>query len=109
MELNFVKPIIFDRIIAKYKITYKNGIIQEKNLISHLDYIGIIKPYKEIIYTLEKEKLEKDANLLKTELKIMFGFEWFTDKSPLFEASKTGILKLLKSQGGDHFCKVECI
>ena len=97
------------RIIGRYRMTYKNGMVQEKDLISHSDYVNIIKPYNDKIYDLIKEKLDNEADLLKAELNSMFGSEWFTDASPLFEASKTGILSLPENQGGNHPCKVERI
>jgi hypothetical protein len=103
------KPLFSSRIIGRYRITYKNGMVQEKDLISHSDYENIVKPYTDKIYDLIKDKMDSEADLLKAELKAMFGSEWFTDGSPLFEASKTGILSLPKSQGGNHPCKVECV
>lgn len=63
-----------------YIFTYPDiGVIQEKVLISHDDYLRI----KEI----------KDPDEYKAELKkLTKGMEWFTDKSPLYEAIFTGIL-----------------
>ena len=106
---NAAKPNVSSRIIGRYQITYKNGMVQEKDLISHSDYKNIIIPYSDEIYDFKKVKMDDEADLLKKELKVMFGSEWFTDESLLFEASKTGILSLPKSQGGSQFCKVECV
>ena len=100
--------------IAKYQITYKNGVVQEKNLISHSDFENIIKPTNDRIYDLIRDKSNVEANslevkLLKAELKEKFGSEWFTDNSPLFEAITTGILELPESQGGPVPCIVKQI
>lgn len=68
-----------------YEIYYPDvNMKQEKILISHTDYLKfkvLPEDSKKIIQ--EKEKLEK----ITTK-----GLEWFTDKSPLYEAISTGIL-----------------
>lgn len=95
------------KILGIYKIVYNNGFEQTKNLISHTDYIEIIKPISSIAANLELSKSTRnEAKVLKKLLKNMFGDEWFTDNSPLFESIKTGILSLPKHQGGDHKIKV---
>jgi hypothetical protein len=103
-------------ILSQYKIIYKNGAIQYKNLISHSAYLGIIKPIRKKIYELESEenKYVRKANQsqikrLKRRLIEMYGVNWFTDQSPLFYAIETGILKLLPQQGGSHQIKIEKI
>lgn len=102
----------------KYKITYlKQGFIQYKCLISHKEYLDIIKPNRQIIdrflsekelksefKTVKKEEFEESSNILKNYPEF-----WFTDKSPLFEAINTGILELLDTQGGNHNIKLELI
>ena len=69
------KHLVNCRVIGRYKITYKNGMFQEKNLIKHSDYENIIKLYQDEIYDLQKEKKERDIYGLKQDLKIMFGKE----------------------------------
>ena len=85
------------RIIEKYRITYGNHIFQEKNLISHEDYLQIIKPKNNAIYNLEisnkKGINDKKIAELKSELKEQFGNEWFTDQSPLYDAIKSHTLE----------------
>ena len=97
------------KILGVYKITYGNGngIAQQKNLISHEDYLDIIIPQEKLIYELEKEnnyRETKESKQIKNELKDLFGGLWFTDKSPLYYASVTGILSLPQTQGGNHKC-----
>jgi hypothetical protein len=96
------------KIIGTYKITYDCGTTQEKNLIDHNDFTTIIKPIKAEISDLESmanlAKKTDDKDLikvckskireLKRQLEETFGESWFTNKSPLFEASKTGKLEL---------------
>jgi|ERR1035441_3645162 hypothetical protein len=84
------------RILGTYKITYDNGATQIKNLISHDDFINIYKVGQDKIYELEKANKFKETNStreIKKSLKGFFGDEWFTDKSPIFDAIKTGKLK----------------
>jgi len=84
------------KILGIYRFTYKNGVSQIKNMISHDDYINIYKIYQDKIYDLERENKFKETNTtkqLKKDLKEFFGSEWFTDKSPLFNAIKTGNLE----------------
>jgi hypothetical protein len=92
----------------RYQITYDNGITQEKNLISHEDYLNIIKPMLKIIYFLEINDNKKQANVLKSMVKELYG-EYFTDKSPLGLAIKTGYLELPEYQGGKSKCKFKKI
>jgi hypothetical protein len=85
-----------------YKIIYKNGVTQVKNLIEHIDYETVIKPKLVEIYELEVLKKDREASIIKKELKETFGENYFTDKSPLYYGIETGILSLLPQQGGDH-------
>lgn len=96
-----------NKIIAKYKITYENGVIQFYNLISHNDFINVIKPTKDKIYDLEKENKFKptiESNKLKEYLINTFSSNFFTTESPLFKALETGILVL---PIGEYKCKLE--
>lgn len=62
----------------------ENGIIQKKILISHENYLLFkINPEDNKKIEKYKESLMKDITL---------NMEWFTDKSPLFDAIFTGIL-----------------
>jgi hypothetical protein len=100
--------------LGKYKITYDCGTTQEKDLIDHDDYLNIIKPKEKRIYELScvpkddpgKEEANREMNALKKEVFELVGDSWFTNQSPLFEASKTGILSLPETQGGNKKCSV---
>ena len=99
------------KILGQYKITYHCGITQIKNLISHQDFVDTIKPKQQAIYDLECLKENKKANehkikQIKNELKEMFSDNYFTDKSPLFEAHLTGLLALPEHCGGTKPCSV---
>ena len=100
------------KIIGRYQITYKNGVVQEKNLILHSDYKHIIIPKEDRFYELSKDKKSltqteiEEMIQIKNDLFQMFGDEWFTDNSPIFKAINTGILSLPLSQGGDHQCEI---
>ena len=91
---------------GRYGITYENGIYQEKNLISHIDYEEIIKPQLRIADELEIVKRKQEADRIKLTLVNMFGEHYFTDKSPLYEAITTGILSLPYIQGGSSKCSI---
>ena len=97
------------RIIGRYKITYHNDVIQEMDLITQDDYESIVKPTQDNIFDLKRDGKEKEADELKKQLKQMFGDNYFTDGSPIYQAFKTGILSLPKTQGGDKPCKVEAV
>jgi len=100
---------ITSHILGKYKFTYQCGTVQILDLISHEDFEKIIKPAKDKIYMLEftnKWKPTGQSKEIKKELKLMFGENYFTDCSPLFEAYKTGFLTLPKCQGGIKPCNV---
>lgn len=77
-----------------HEFTYSNGVVQQKRLIKHSDYLKI----KGLPETTDAEKELKEAALFA----ITGGKEWFTDKSPLFDAIKTAILDC----NGVHSCKV---
>lgn len=97
------------KIKGKYQIIYNCGITQIKYLVSHDDYVNIFKASKERIFDIEIKnnfKETKESKRIKTELKIMFGDNFFTDKSPLYNAYLTGILELSKNQGGYRPCKI---
>jgi hypothetical protein len=87
------------RILGTYQITYSNDVTQVKNLIRHSDFLSVIKPKEERIYDLQILKRDKLASLIKKEISLLFGQEWFTDRSPLWQASKNGIMNLPKHQG----------
>ena len=98
------------KILGVYKISYDNGATQIKNMISHDDFVNVYKVAQERIYELEKANKFKEtasSKQLKKEMKYFFGPEWFTDKSPLFDAYKTGKMYLSPWQGGEINCKVE--
>lgn len=69
-------------ILGTYRIMYHNGIVQVKNLISHDDYLNFIK-----------------TNKVKMD-------NYFTDKSPLYDAIKDGRLVLPPQQGNVHLCLI---
>lgn len=92
--------------VASYCITYKGGIKQIKHLISHVDYIRLIKPMYEEIYSLELKKMYKEASDVKKEMYEMFSDAWFTDESPLFNSIALGSLIL---PIGVYECKLELI
>jgi len=71
-------------ILGRYKITYDNGMVQEKDLISHSDYEAVKDSYRGV------ESLG----------------EFFTDQSPMFDAIETGIIKHF---GGESPIKIEKI
>jgi len=108
-----------NKILGTYQITYQRGITQIKNLISHDDYVNIIRTNKKRISELEdllekkninKKEIREQIQQCNSSIKDVVGSgEWFTDGSPLYGAFKTGILSLPKHQGGDTKCKVELI
>jgi hypothetical protein len=97
------------RVLGRYQITYESGVTQIKNLISHEDFLNIMKPTQDKIYDLEKANNWKPTNQskeLKKDIVDMFTKNWFTDKSPIFKSLTTGKLCLPDSQGGVTKCKV---
>lgn len=99
-------------IIDTYKLIYPNGIVQEKDLISHDDFNNIIKPKRKLMYELEASKDKNDnieANVIKKELRFMFGDNYFTTESPLYNAITLGYMDLLQSQGYRNYVNVEKI
>lgn len=65
--------------LTEYSITYlKSGINQRKILIPHEEYLRI-----------SEMEIEVRDSALK---KLTGGKEWFTDKSPLYEAIESGVL-----------------
>lgn len=95
-----------------YNITYANGITQKKHLISHEEYLSTIVPNRKIVDTYKSEKELKIKTVTKEQFKeseyilSKYPENWFTDRSPIFEAIETGILSLGPTQGGDHKVKV---
>ena len=103
-----------------YQITYESGLNQLKSLISHDDYLNIIRPLeieidflKSTIKKKSKDKKELDKkqelHLLKLKRNSLFSGDYFTDKSPLYEEIETGILNLPEAQGGSKKCTVALI
>lgn len=97
-------------ILGRYKITYANGFVQYKNLISHEEYLSVIKTSESKIYDLEKANKWKppvQSNQLRKLVK-SYG-SYFTDKSPLYDAYLTGYIELSIGKGFKQPCKVETI
>ncbi len=84
-------------ILGRYRITYANGMTQEKNLIEHKDYLEVIKP-------LLSQDTDKKQEKGKKEVKRRFGEAWFTNQSPMYEAMSAGVLK---HYGGETNIKFE--
>jgi nitrogen regulatory protein PII-like uncharacterized protein len=101
------------KVIDRYQITYKNGVIQYKNLISREDYDNIYKSLLEKIYKIEinnsisKEEKNSKIRKIKSKLKELFGDEFFVVNSPLYNAIETGVLSLTTQQGGNHLIKIK--
>ena len=101
----------------QYRITYpKNKVSQIKTLVSHHEYINIYIPMKAKIdelvseaASLNKKKhqdkiaaLHEEVNKIKSEMKKMFGSEFFTTESPLWKSRENnGIMVLPICQGGN--------
>lgn len=95
------------RTLGHYKITYESGITQTKHLISHEDYLNIIKPTQLLIY--QYSLVDRDNPIisqLKQTLDKLFTEHWFTDQSPLWRAHSTKNLILPDTQGGTKKCLV---
>ncbi len=108
--------------IGKYRITYANGMIQEKDLISHEEFLRVIKP--EVIgfpenpigrtRTLGGER-RKDYDAKKEFVRRVYGesHDWFTDGSPMWEAFKKpfweGFKQVLKHYGGESRIEIKRI
>lgn len=101
-----------------YKITYSNGFIQYKQLISQEYYNNEYIPLKIAIGMHEelkpnkskKDELiawEKRKNNLNRIMKELFPHPFFTTESPLAKAISTGIITLPKIQGGCFTVKIE--
>ena len=75
------------KILGVYQITYKNGFVQRKNLISHQDYLNIIKPLNVVIGELEaSKKTEKESKILKRVISDLFGSEWLKPIGDVWKA-----------------------
>lgn len=96
------------KIKGEYLIIYANGISQNKYLISTEDYNEVVKPLDKVVGHLQLFKgTEGSVKEIKKTIKGLFGEEYFTDSSPLFDAIKSGYLDLPVSQGGRTKCKVK--
>ena len=96
-----------ENVIGKYKLTYSSGISNEKDLIRHDDFVNIIKPTTHAIGGLDSKRDKMLIGQLKGVLNELFGDNWFTDESPLYNGIETGILVLHENQGGEHKYKAE--
>jgi hypothetical protein len=96
-------------VLDQYKVTYRNGVTQILNLIRHERYLDTIKPWLYEIDDLERAKKHKEAVALKAKMKKHIGENWFTTRSPIYDAAKTGFLVLPESQGGKQKCSVSLI
>lgn len=94
------------KIMGTYKILYSNGVEQTKTLIRQTDYQNIIRPIQDRIYDLSYIKKDRSVSVLKRYITENFGENWFTHQSPVGLAIHTGIIRLPKSQGGDHNCRI---
>ena len=96
-----------------YKITYSNGVVQYKHLISRQDYEIHIKPLKDEMLEIMKQpssnNQKKKLDKLSSKLKSMEGGYRFLEGSPLFNAIKTGKLVLPEQMGGTHNIKIELV
>lgn len=97
------------KVLGQYEISYSAGVVQQKNLIKHEDFENIIKPTLDEIERLEVQKKKDEASEKKVYLKSLFGENWFTNKSPLYEAIETGVIELLPQQGGSHNASIKKI
>lgn len=100
--------------MTKYKISYQNGNITQTLVLVPKDlYIDLIKPTEARISELneqidkcKKKDKEKERALKKEraieKAKINDYLPYFVIGSPLYYAIPTGILKLPKTQGGEH-------
>ena len=105
-----------EKVLGIYRITYpKYGVSQIKNLISHEDYENIYKKWYERKQELETEisnlnkkkhsdkikELNNEVKAIKAKLFNLFGSEFFTDRSPIWQSQKCGGNMLLSNwQGG---------
>ena len=94
-----------EKVLGIYRITYpKYGVSQIKNLISHEDYENIYKKWNERKQELEIEisnlnkkkhsdkikELNNEVKAIKAKLFNLFGLEFFTDRSPIWQSQKCG-------------------
>ena len=82
-------------ILGKYLLHWTDiNVVQTKDMISHQDYVNVIKPTKLAIHELEALKKPENKEMisaLKDKLKV-FGDNWFTDESPIGKAIQSGVL-----------------
>lgn len=99
-----------DLIIGRYKIMYHNGVVQEKNLISHKDFIDFIKPMNNIVYSLDIRfgRDNKYSHRIRKEIKTMTGGDFFTDQSPIYDSINSGVI-ILPTHQGKHGVTIEKI
>ena len=96
------------KILNIYKIYYPEyNVSQVKNLISHNDYVNDIKPKLFEIARLEaitpkSKNNERKIYELKKYIKDMFGSEYFTDNSPLWNSQFNNEKMVLTPQQGNE-------
>lgn len=90
----------------RLQITYNCGVTQIFTVISHDDFLNILKPLeraKDEIEALSKKGIKKrkvELDEINEKLKA-FDFKWCTDKSPIYKSVFTQVLSLGPNQGGD--------
>lgn len=108
-----MKNKIFKHFIKMYKITYQNGFIQYKQLVTQQYYETEYIPLKTVIGMHEELKPNKSKedelkkwkmrmNILNNKMKELFPYAFFTTNSPLGKAINTGVL-ILSRNTGDYF------
>lgn len=103
--------------LGLYKIIYeKNGFVQYKHLIDKEMYSTVFLSLMAEITELEivqtkknKSETENRIRAIKKQLKQEFGEYFLLTESPLHQAIKTGVIKLLPHMGGEHKAKVQII
>ena len=97
------------KILGSYRIIYDNNVVQTLDLIRHEDYTDIIKVKEAEIYNIQKENKWKDndtSKQIKAKLNDMFGCNYFTNKSPLYDAYFTGFLYSEHFENKYKKCKI---
>ena len=83
-----------------YRIVYHNGTVQTRRLVFHSDwqyYHNKVQFFANLPDNAQNRVLLEQA---KREMKQNVGDNYFTDKSPVWDAISTGILNLPSQQGG---------
>jgi len=89
-----------------YRIVYHNGTVQTRRLVFHSDwqyYHNKVQFFANLPDNAQNRVLLEQA---KREMKQNVGDNYFTDKSPVWDAISTGILNLPSQQGGPSCCQV---